>query len=75
MTTPRYKCRSYLDDARNKEWPSDFVAVPQIGQSVKAVHEDYLLRVTGITHTMVPVREADNRVSRYAPQILVDLGK
>jgi len=57
------RCRTNLDKARGFTWPSTFVAVPRIGEKVRA-DCGYDLYVHGITYTM----------DGTAPIVIIELG-
>jgi hypothetical protein len=44
------KCRTNLDEYQNHEWPTQFVAVPRIGERVESIDGLKSLKVVGITH-------------------------
>lgn len=46
-------CRTNLDDYQRYDWPTIFAAVPRIGDRVKSVCGTRVLKVVGITHTMI----------------------
>jgi hypothetical protein len=45
----RYRCRTYIDEGRTKEWPTSFVTCPRVGDYVASV-SGFKLKVASITH-------------------------
>ena len=63
-TTMRsYRCRTNLDDGRNKRWPETFVTCPRVGDYV-AAECGYRLKVVAVTHC-VRSREFDGHQTPY----------
>ena len=58
-----YRCRTNLDDGRNKQWPETFVTCPRVGDYV-AAECGYRLKVVAITHCVRP-REFDGHQTPY----------
>lgn len=47
-------CHTNIDQYKREEWPTEFVAVPLVGDSVEA-KSGKTLRVCAITHKMSPL--------------------
>lgn len=63
-------CRTNLDNFERETWPTNFCAVPRIGERVSA-HSGKTLKVVSITHA-----EQVNLVrSLHEPRIIVELNK
>jgi hypothetical protein len=45
----RYHCRTNRDEGRHKEWPTDFITCPRVGDYVRS-RGGYELKVVTITH-------------------------
>ncbi len=47
----KYRCHTNIDDCKQKQWPTDFVVCPKIGDYVQS-EDGYILKVVSITHTI-----------------------
>lgn len=63
-------CRTNIDDWKGETWPTEFVAVPRVGECVRAKSGKYL-KVVRVTHYI----EYENHASKSAlyPAIEVEL--
>lgn len=60
--TIRAECFTNLDDFRLAEWPTEFVALPRVGDYVEAI-DGKRLRVVAITHSAPRDRCGDVRAT------------
>ena len=67
------KCISYLDEHRIREWPTEFVAVPNIGDRVKALKSEHMLKVHSITHCQRKIEIMG--ITKIEPYIIIELNK
>jgi hypothetical protein len=58
-----YHCRTNIDEGRGKEWPTDFVTRPQVGDYVASA-SGYTLKVASITHGIRP-RASDGHMEPF----------
>lgn len=58
-------CHTNLDNYQHALWPTEFVAVPEIGSSVES-NGGAILKVVGITHTTIAIRDYEDT---YGPMI------
>ena len=65
----RYKCHTNVDDGRDKEWPTDFVYPPRIGEKVLST-SGFALKVVDLTHCVKRLPNGDLR-----PYVLVELNR
>jgi hypothetical protein len=68
-------CHTNLDDWNREKWPKEFVAVPRVGECVKAESGRYL-KVVRVTHCMVEERAV--HIGDYPvphPEIDIELHK
>lgn len=66
-----YICRTYLDEGRTKQWPTEFVICPRIGDRVQA-ECGYRLKVVGITHC---TKRDEYNGHRVTPYVEVELSR
>lgn len=65
------KCHTNLDDYKFKDWPTKFVAVPEVGQKIEST-SGHRLYVSDVTHC-VCTSKMDANVELGDPYIKVDL--
>lgn len=63
-------CRTNLDDYQREKWPTEFVALPRLGDWVEA-ESGVRLRVVGVTHRMD--RPGPGQCGASVPVIEVEL--
>jgi hypothetical protein len=67
---PNYTCRVYLDEAKQKRWPTDFVTCPRVGDYVTS-EDGFKLKVLNIIHCTRRHPLEGTRI----PHIEVELGR
>ena len=68
-------CRTNLDDYKREQWPTQFAAVPRIGERVQS-SGGQSLRVCGVTHFITkPFHENLPTDDQKHPAIIVELNK
>lgn len=65
-------CFTNLNEYQGERWPNQFVAVPRIGDRVRA-SSGKSLKVVDIIHIMVDVRNENGCVVDSEPRIKVEL--
>ena len=63
------RCRTNLDEGRNKIWPNVFVAVPRKGEYIQCSGSGYSLKVVDVTHSTLHEEE------RTVPYIIIELNR
>jgi hypothetical protein len=66
----RYVCHTNIDEGRLREWPTDFVTCPRVGDYVASM-SGYRLKVCSITHCVLR-RLSDGHTEPY---ITVELNR